>query len=613
MDSEFIKPLRSIQELQGLTFYIDAYQRGYRWGIQEVLDLLEDVKEFVLKAENTFYCLQPLIVKHITETEKELIDGQQRATTIFLILTALGKKDFYQIRYQTRGDAEGINPFLGELPNYKKINELDLSGIINTDKQIIDFWKKEFSGKHEDTVDNFYLYRAYQVINAWIKSYSYENQETSIETYTKVFLEKCKVIWYEKSSEEDRQKNIFLNFNNGKINLDQAELIKALFVLNINKIDDSTKRLYEENQFADEWNFIEHKMQDEKFWNFVNSNKDEQDLANKINLLFQLKKNHHRVEDKMFAYRAFDKEFKDYEIDDVLKEWDGINDLFNKLEDWFNDSEFYNLIGAIIQLTDYKIKQLIEPRDKHGNLISFNDKNEIKTHFRSLLRYYFCDESGNKWKKDFDINNISYGHKNLHKILMLYNIAKTSENGGKLFFPFHIYKNIDWNHEHILAKNDKGFDDIESLCVWRDEMQLALEDYTLHSNAVSVDGTFDYENIFNNFDFYLKNQNVEDAVKEQKLIAKKLSDLLAVDKLNNLCLLDNINNIKISNKSFSQKRDFLLRLNGEKEDIFLPITTENAFAKKIVPKNIHTNFWSLSDRDYYFADINNSISKFLAI
>ena len=86
MDSEYIKPLRSIRELQGLTFHIDAYQRGYRWGIQEVLDLLEDVKEFVLKAENTFYCLQPLIVKYITETEKELIDGQQRATTIFLIL-----------------------------------------------------------------------------------------------------------------------------------------------------------------------------------------------------------------------------------------------------------------------------------------------------------------------------------------------------------------------------------------------------------------------------------------------------------------------------------------------------------------------------------------------
>ena len=56
------------------------------------------------------------------------------------------------------------------------------------------------------------------------------------------------------------------------------------------------------------------------------------------------------------------------------------------------------------------------------NLISFNDKNEIKTHFRSLLRNYFSDEdSGNKWKKDFDINNISYGHKNLRKILMLYN------------------------------------------------------------------------------------------------------------------------------------------------------------------------------------------------
>ena len=63
-------------------FYIPSYQRGYRWTITQVTDLLEDIFEFSQKkekAKDEFYCLQPVVVK--PQNQKwEVIDGQQRLT-----------------------------------------------------------------------------------------------------------------------------------------------------------------------------------------------------------------------------------------------------------------------------------------------------------------------------------------------------------------------------------------------------------------------------------------------------------------------------------------------------------------------------------------------------
>ena len=69
--------------------------------------LLDDLNEFEPK-ENEFYCLQPIIIK-VDNDKKELIDGQQRCTTIYLILQYLGQH-LFDITYQTRAQsAEFLN------------------------------------------------------------------------------------------------------------------------------------------------------------------------------------------------------------------------------------------------------------------------------------------------------------------------------------------------------------------------------------------------------------------------------------------------------------------------------------------------------------------------
>jgi uncharacterized protein with ParB-like and HNH nuclease domain len=86
---------------------IDDYQRGYKWSTTEVTQLLNDIHEF---EGNGFYCLQPVVVKRKMDGKIELIDGQQRITTIYIILSCLNEKNMKSITLQ-----EAVGNFLTEI------------------------------------------------------------------------------------------------------------------------------------------------------------------------------------------------------------------------------------------------------------------------------------------------------------------------------------------------------------------------------------------------------------------------------------------------------------------------------------------------------------------
>ena len=198
--------LKTIDELlqSQYKFYIPSYQRGYRWTKQQVIDLLEDLWEFSNnKKQNEFYCLQPVVVKARIKEENdhkwEVIDGQQRLTTIYLILYYINNHIFqesgsmYTLEYQTRPDSA---IFLATMDEDKK----------------------------DDNIDFFHMYNAFKYIIEWFKDKG--NQAKIATKIYPILLEDTKIIWYQVNENKDSI-DIFTRINLGKIPLTNAELIKA--------------------------------------------------------------------------------------------------------------------------------------------------------------------------------------------------------------------------------------------------------------------------------------------------------------------------------------------------------------------------------------------------
>ncbi len=148
--------LKPVNDLLQERFYVPSYQRGYRWTERQVVELLNDLWEFQSGTTNSdpeaFYCLQPIVVKKRVTGDWELIDGQQRLTTIFLILTALkplldvlGKTRF-TLHFETRSDTSEV--FLRNIDPALRDENIDYHHICNA-YDAITKWFEGRDGNHK--------------------------------------------------------------------------------------------------------------------------------------------------------------------------------------------------------------------------------------------------------------------------------------------------------------------------------------------------------------------------------------------------------------------------------------------------------------------------------
>jgi len=126
-----------VEKLLGKNFLIPSYQRGYRWKERQVTDLLDDILEFQKKdkEKGEFYCLQPIVVTKNKNNDWEVIDGQQRLTTLYILLFYLeearkiifGSSEKFSISYETREKAEySSKKFLEEILQTKSVNNKNI-------------------------------------------------------------------------------------------------------------------------------------------------------------------------------------------------------------------------------------------------------------------------------------------------------------------------------------------------------------------------------------------------------------------------------------------------------------------------------------------------------
>lgn len=336
MNNEIVLDTKLVGEIKG-EFHVPSYQRGYRWGSTEVTRLLDDVYHNGKKN----YCLQPIVVRNRGETY-ELVDGQQRLTTLYLI-------------YQYMKNA---NPFFEE-PTFSITYE--------TRDRSTDFLNNIDITKREDNIDFWFMAGAYECIKQWFE----KDLQIRVMHIFEYFKENVKIIWYEIGENEDTI-SLFTRLNVGKIPLTNAELVKAMFLSrDVNNI--SRER---QEEISLQWDNIEKELHDDSLWYFLTNDAREGTYQTRIDLILDLiAKKPKASKDKNYTFFKFDEIRKQEK--DFTKIWNRIQRTFLVLKDWFEDHTLYHKIGYLIasnSMTLQDVFDIAEGKTKKEFATGLDDK-----------------------------------------------------------------------------------------------------------------------------------------------------------------------------------------------------------------------------------------------
>jgi uncharacterized protein with ParB-like and HNH nuclease domain len=599
--SENDNGLIPLMDLMGQTFSIPHYQRGYRWEDQEVTELLGDLLTFQEDKESgDFYCLQPIVLLKNEEGYYDVLDGQQRLTTLYLILVYLEptieqfgryKYDLFLLKYKTR----------------KKCDKF--------------LFEREFKDKEDrSNIDFFHICKAYQCIKKWFN----EHPGAAIELIP-ILLNKdekgkrnVKLILYE-VFDEKKSIDVFIRLNVGKIPLTDAELTKAL-LLQSDKYPEKEKELeiirLKLYNIAVEWDSIETALQDEAFWHFLNDNTNEKN--SRIEFIFDLlagkiyKKKKKEKPQKYATFLIFSEYLKELinkgddgknisRIDAVEKIWGEITEYFEYFREWFNNSTLYHYIGLLITLNGCRIIDSLINESKNNSKPEFIEylEREIAWYVKTakpLKDLIFEDKNG----KAVDIWAIK-------KILLLHNIyASFKSKNNNARFPFLLYKNNEWSLEHIHARKSRSLTDIKKQKEWLEEHIKSLKNSKAADSeelVIKMESMAGKDEI--NEEAF---KNIEEEVYDKIEKCFEFENDENVHSIKNLCLLDKDTNSQLNNSVFDVKRDKIIR--RELEGYYIPICTKNVFLKAYTAFPSSNAYWTKDDRVGYFNNIQETYVYF---
>ncbi|MBF9015164.1 MULTISPECIES: DUF262 domain-containing protein [unclassified Oceanispirochaeta] len=598
--------LKSISELLGESFYVPEYQRGYRWTESQISDLLDDIHSFAVKdkkSKKEFYCLQPIIVKsHLTEEDQtvyEIIDGQQRLTTIHILLSYLIKKHLhnepleeayektlYTISYKTRPDSAAF------------LKDID-------------------SDAEEDFIDYYYFKNCYKYIETWFDEPGRKRDAREAVIQTLVNSEEnqksfgvVKVIWYELNDNTTNPIETFIRVNLGKISLTNAELIKALFLQERNFGEGDLARL-KQLEIANKWDRIENELQDENFWWFLN--KSENKKPSHIEYLFDMICDEddsipERVigNDEHRTFRYYAHRFgKDPDHSRIKALWKEIEERYDALKEWYTTPEWYHYIGFLIYCGK-SVSSIME---------CLNDKTiQTKQDVTLKLIQKISEEfirvkwTGKDKEPHLDLSFES-GSDILRKFYLLFNLEYLNQqclNGNLIsYFPFKAFKigkhkgGVSWDIEHISSLTENNLEKRNDQTEW---LNTVLMDLICPDNEI-LDEIEDFKNDENSRKFnYLYTKIVN--FSEENKIDEELKN-----SIGNLTLLDAGTNRGYGNALFTSKRRIIIE--KDKDGELIPLCTKNVFLKyfdgNVQPK------WISEDIKAYRKILENTMVKFIPV
>ncbi len=550
-----IENVQVIIKQKDLPFFVDTYQRGYKWGEKEVTELLNDINVFNPNNNDQFYCLQPLVIKKVNN-QYELIDGQQRCTTIFLILNYLSNNSF-KINYSVRPNSQAFleNAHFKEDWKFFSINNIEFNNI-----------------------DNFHFAEAYKIISNWFIEKE-KDKAFELDKFKQKLLNSVKVIWYEVNDSESSQQ-IFKRINIGKIPLTNADLVKALLSINCHE------------KVLHQWNEVDLKLKDNKFWWFISNS----EYTNRIDYLLELVTNKNINDDnKNSSFIYFENTDNENE---KLELWNKVYLLFLKLVDFEDDIEMYHKLGFAIWQLKYSLTNILTNGKK-------DVLDEINSDIQQLKDGLFNKFS--KEHKDIYENlvyaNFRYGedYTSVYNLLYLHNVETHLHICKNQYFhpiPFEQFKNTSWSLEHISPQNIDDFKKQELLDFINNLNLLGLLIENSEINKIKED--LNKEDIQSEYFEQIKIKVIKIfEVNGIELISEREKHSMA-----NLCLMDKDLNSSLSNNFFHTKRKII-----KNSTRFVPICSLHIFNKKYTLRPQEFSFWNKEDRENYANELFNKLNQ----
>lgn len=552
------------------SFFVPSYQRGYRWGPLEVAQLLDDlqasrrsVEQGSTKRSETYY-LQPIAVRRREDDSFELIDGQQRLTTLYLIKSyilssvAPNEAHKYSLAYETR---PGSAAYLAA-PSAEGANE---------------------------NIDFLHIFQAKSVIEAWFRAQ--DNPTLAASKMHEYLAQNVCVIWYEIPEHEDGIE-LFRRLNVGKIPLTSAELIKASLLTTVREhglpVDAMSRG----------WDSIERDLHDPQFWAFASGG--DADPPTRISLLLDamgdilgdppIPDGHPSA----VHFSTFERS-QPHIAREPASYWNKVLDIHSALRSWFEDRDLFHLIGYLTA-TGTSIRELLRLKDGATAPV-------FRERLVDSIRTYLNVSSDGLADLTYDWHRTK-----CEDLLLLFNVEliRTSSDTYARY-PFAAHAAQKWSVEHINAQNAAPLATSDEWCVWLDSHINELERRRAGTPEQRKGLRMEFQNETRKSRGFTKERYREIRAQIIELLGEEADDVHTID---NLALLTQSTNSAIGNDVFSLKRQALITM--EKRGHFIPPATRGVFQKYFSRSaNPHLHLWDATDRADYLAEMRDTLGDYL--
>ncbi|MCM1141584.1 MAG: DUF262 domain-containing protein [Muribaculum sp.] len=592
--------------IMGQNYYIPFLQRAYKWTPVQALQLLEDLKEFVHPNNtNKKYCMQPLAVCK-RDNGWEVLDGQQRLTTLLLIYRIL---------------------FDGNLP-YTLAYERQSIGV--SDCGITKCLMDSDISKDEVLVSNQDLYnmsRVRRAIQKWVSKN--ESCKKQLQELFQPGGKDLLFLWYEVT--QDERHKTFQNLNTGKIALTNSDLVKALFLSNYS--DNNTNGIHDKSLLAAQYREMEIWLENDRFW-YAICPYDSDSEHPRIDFIFNLVAN---ISPKEYwateesARLSFDYLYgKKHCLNET---WNDIRNTFIRLKDLVSDSKTYHYMGYLVyhsssssrirerQRQKYKdtvwaVSEVLKLYKQHGFAKCVEEMQDlIRTKLNLDKELPGFDEKA-QCRRVFVLHNIETILQRLDALKE----AKLNTYSTENTFPFELLYSQDWDIEHIASQTENDLTSDKDREIWLSGLKSDYHDI--------------YKGLKNKIDDYWNAKTKEarnSAFNELHksaivLIEKDMRDrgLTPIsetekDKIWNLVLLDDHTNRSYHNSLMPRKRKIILYAadQGCKEEnikvAYIPPCTLKVFEKSYNrdSQKLTTLDWIQNDAKAYEEDIRDKLKFYI--